>query len=455
MNLLDYLIPFALALGLLIAFHELGHFLVARWCGVKVLRFSVGFGKPLLARRFGADQTEWVLAAFPLGGYVKMLDEREADVDPVEVHRAFNRQSLGKRFAIVAAGPLANLLLAVALYWGLFVVGSEELRPRIDRPVAESAAAAAGLQAGDSIVGVEGETIRSWQELRWAMLTHALDGARIRLVIESGDTALRSERSLSLEATSLEADAGDVLRQIGLKPLRPSIPAVIGRVLEGSAASRAGIAAGDTVVAIDGQPVQTWEALVETVIGSDGRVLNFSLARDGVRLEIPVVPDLKKVKGREVPMIGVAAQDSPELRAQLFTTVSYGVPEAFFKAWRQTWETCVLIIGSIRKMIVGEVSLKNLSGPVTIADFAGQSAQLGLPYYLNFLAMISISLGILNLLPIPVLDGGHLLYYSIEFIKGSPVSERVMEIGQQVGLGLLVMLMALAFYNDITRLISG
>lgn len=455
MNLFDYLLPFALALGLLIVIHELGHFLVARWCGVKVLRFSVGFGKPLISRRFGPDRTEWALAAFPLGGYVKMLDEREGEVPEAERHRAFNRMSVARRFAIVAAGPLANLMLAVLLYWGMFVVGSEELRPRIDEPVAGSAAEQAGLRSGDNIVGVDDEPVRSWQELRWAMLQHALDRASIRIVVETGDRAQRSERTLSLSGTSLEADAGDVLQQIGLRPLRPKIAPVVGRLIEDGAAATAGIRVGDRILAIDGEAIPDWSALIERVSSAEGRTLAIEVARGGARLSFPVAPVVEEVDGRRVPRIGVAVAEDPALRAGLFATVRYGVAEAFAKAVRQTWETSVLSVSVIGKMIVGDVSWKNLSGPVTIADFAGQSAKMGLPYYLKFLALISISLGVLNLMPIPVLDGGHLLYYLIEIIKGSPVPDRIMEIGQQVGLALLVMLMAFAFYNDINRLISG
>ena len=455
MTLLDYLIPFALALGVLIVFHELGHYLVARWCGVKVLRFSVGFGKVLFARRLGPDGTEWALAAFPLGGYVKMLDEREGEVPEQDLPRAFNRQGVGKRFAIVAAGPLANLLLAIALYWGLFVYGSEELRARIDTPAPATAAAAAGLLAGDTIVEVEDAPVRSWQELRWAVLQHALDGGRIRLSVVPEGSANRVERAISLQGTSLEAEAGDVLDQLGLRPVRPHLPAVIGRMISGGPAEQAGMAVGDRVVAIDGDPVADWAGLVERVTASEGRALAVTVERGGQSRVLEMTPALETVSGQSVARIGVAVAEDPSLRERMFATVRYGVGEALAKAVRQTWETSVLSVSVIGRMIIGDVSWKNLSGPVTIADFAGQSAKMGIPHYLKFLALISISLGVLNLLPIPVLDGGHLLYYLVEIVKGSPVPDRIMEVGQQVGLALLVMLMAFAFYNDINRLISG
>ena len=455
MNLFDYLIPFAIALGVLIVFHELGHYAVARLCGVKVLRFSVGFGKPLVSRRFGADRTEWALAAFPLGGYVKMLDEREGEVPAAELHRAFNRQTVGKRFAIVAAGPLANLLLAVVLYWGLFVHGSEELKAIIELPAAESAAARAGLRAGDTVVSVAGDDVRSWQELRWAMLQHALDGSQVGIGVipEGGRNA--ELRTLSLAGASLEAEAGDVLDQLGLHPLRPPIAPVIGRLIDGGAADLAGLRVGDRVVAIDGEPVEQWSQLVEKVVASEGRTLSVQIERDGQPQVLAVTPQLEQAGGRSVARIGVAVANDPGLRERMFATVRYGVVDALGKAFQQTWETSVLSVSVIGRMILGDVSWKNLSGPVTIADFAGQSAKMGVAHYLKFLALISISLGVLNLLPIPVLDGGHLLYYLVEIVKGSPVPDRIMEIGQQVGLALLVMLMAFAFYNDINRLISG
>ncbi|MCB1957712.1 MAG: RIP metalloprotease RseP, partial [Rhodocyclaceae bacterium] len=433
MTLLDYLIPFALALGVLIVFHELGHYLVARWCGVKVLRFSVGFGKVLFARRLGPDGTEWALAAFPLGGYVKMLDEREGEVPEQDLPRAFNRQGVGKRFAIVAAGPLANLLLAIALYWGLFVYGSEELRARIDTPAPATAAAAAGLLAGDTIVEVEDAPVRSWQELRWAVLQHALDGGRIRLSVVPEGSANRVERAISLQGTSLEAEAGDVLDQLGLRPVRPHLPAVIGRMISGGPAEQAGMAVGDRVVAIDGDPVADWAGLVERVTASEGRALAVTVERGGQSRVLEMTPALETVSGQSVARIGVAVAEDPSLRERMFATVRYGVGEALAKAVRQTWETSVLSVSVIGRMIIGDVSWKNLSGPVTIADFAGQSAKMGIPHYLKFLALISISLGVLNLLPIRVLDGGHLLYYLVQIVKGSPVPDRILEVGQQVG----------------------
>lgn len=454
MNLFDYLLPFVLALGLLILVHELGHYLVARWCGVKVLRFSIGFGKPLISHRAGRDGTEWALAAFPLGGYVKMLDEREGPVAPAELHRAFNRQSVYRRFAIVAAGPLANLLLAVVLYWGLFVTGSDELRPRLALSDTPAIAQAAGIQDGDLVLAVDGESVRSWQDLRWALLRHALDSREVSLHVRTLDDA-EAVRTLDLRGVPIDDGQQDLIVRIGLQPWRPVIPALIGRVADDGAAARGGMLAGDEILAIDGTPIDSWGELVAAVRDAAGRSLRFDLRRSGERLELDIVPDEFVEGGARIGRIGVGVAEPLQGGLSMFAEVRYGIGEGLVKAVRQTWETSVLSLQMIGRMFTGEVSWKNLSGPVTIADYAGQTAQLGLDHYLKFVALISISLGVLNLLPIPVLDGGHLLYYTVEIIKGGPIPERIMEIGQQIGLVLLAMLMAFAFYNDINRLISG
>ncbi|ENO92602.1 MAG TPA: RIP metalloprotease RseP [Thauera sp.] len=454
MNLLDYLLPFALALGVLILVHELGHYLVARWCGVKVLRFSIGFGKPLIVRRAGRDGTEWALAAFPLGGYVKMLDEREAAVAPEELHRTFNRQSVYRRFAIVAAGPLANFLLAIVLYWGLFVAGTDELRARVALSETPQVAEAAGVRDGDLVLAVDEQSVRSWQDLRWILLQHTLDQREVVLRVRTLED-VEAFRRLDLAGVRIDDDSGDLIARLGLKPWRPQIPAVIGRLVEGGAAARAGLQSGDEVTAIDGVAITSWSDLVQIVRDGAGRELRFDLRRDAAAFSVVVTPDEANEGGARVGRIGVGVADPAPGGLSMFAEVRYGPLEAMAKAVRQTWETSVLSLRMIGRMFTGEVSWKNLSGPVTIADYAGQTAQLGLSHYLKFVALISISLGVLNLLPIPVLDGGHLMYYTVEIIKGGPIPERVMEIGQQIGLALLVMLMAFAFFNDINRLISG
>jgi regulator of sigma E protease len=454
MNLFEYLIPFVLALGLLILVHELGHYLVARWCGVKVIRFSIGFGHPLLSWRAGPDRTEWALAAFPLGGYVKMLDERESEVATAELHRAFNRQSVWRRFAIVAAGPIANFLLAIAIYWGLFATGTEELKPRIALNEGPSAAFVAGVRDGDLVTSVDDEPVRSWQELRWALLRHAIDARQVVLRVRTveGDDAFRR---LDLSGVAIAEGDTDLIAEMGLRPWRPPIAPVIGRLVDGGAAARAGLRPGDRFVALAGEPLDTWSSLVERVRDKPGQAIVAEVLRGDSRLDVTLTPDAVEDNGTRIGRIGVAVEQSQDGRDDLFVHVRYGPVEGLAKAIGQTWETSVLSLKMIGRMITGDISWRNLSGPVTIADYAGQTAKLGLSHYLKFVALISISLGVLNLLPIPVLDGGHLLYYTIEIIKGGPIPERIMEIGQQIGLVALAMLMAFAFYNDINRLISG
>ncbi|MBI3141007.1 MAG: RIP metalloprotease RseP [Rhodocyclales bacterium] len=454
MNFLFYLGAFALALGLLIVVHEAGHFAVARLCGVKVLRFSIGFGKPLVAWRFGQDRTELALAAFPLGGYVKMLDEREEEVPPDELPRAFNRQPVRKRFAIVFAGPAANFLLAIACYWALFVHGVEELRPVLGAPVAASAAAQAGFEEGELVRSVNGRVVATWQEFRWELLQRALEKESVTVAVANRRQEI-SHRRLDLSGVNTAELESDVLQQIGFRFFRPELPAVIGKVSPGGVAEAAGLREGDRIVAIDGEAVSHWGRVVAIVREAPGRALGVEVLRDGQRLSVRLVPAEAEDRGRRVGRIGVAVREGDFDRASLMTVVSYGPLESLRKAAVQTWETSVFSLKVFGRMITGDVSWRNLSGPVTIADYAGQSARMGLSHYVRFLALISISLGVLNLLPIPILDGGHLMYYIVEVIKGGPVSERVMEIGQQIGLALLAMLMAFAFYNDINRLISG
>lgn len=453
-NFLFYLGAFALALGLLIVVHEAGHFVVARWCGVKVLRFSVGFGKPLLSRRIGKDRTELALAAFPLGGYVKMLDEREGEVDIHELPRAFNRQSVWKRFAIVLAGPVANFVLAIFMYWVLFVHGVEEPRPVLGKPVAQSIAEQAGFQEGELVRSINGQAIASWQELRWELLqrTLAKSVTTLEVINKRQEISFRKLDLSSLNTSDLE---GDVLQQMGFRFYRPQLPPIIGQVTHGGVAELAGLREGDRILAIGGEPIASWAQVVAIIREAPGRPTRLDVDRHGKTISLSVVPAEADDRGKRVGRIGIGVREEEVDRAALLTIVKYGPVESLGKAVGQTWETSVFSLTMLGRMIVGEISWKNLSGPVTIADYAGQSAKLGLAYYIKFLALISISLGVLNLLPIPLLDGGHLMYYIVEIIKGGPVSERVMEIGQQIGLALLVMLMAFAFYNDINRLVSG
>lgn len=449
-----YFGAFALALGILIVFHELGHYLAARLCGVKVLRFSVGFGRPLLSRRWGRDGTEWILAAFPLGGYVKMLDEREGPVAENEAARSFSRQSVGRRSLIVAAGPLANLALAVLIYWAVFLQGSEELRPILGAPIPLSLASSAGVEAEETVRAVSGHPVATWQELRWELLRRAADRepAILEVANPKGDLAFRSLDLASLGEKTFE---GDLAKEIGLTVFRPQIKPMIGALQDGGAAQAAGLQSGDLVLAINGRSVSTWGELAQSIRQSPGRVLALEIDRGGSDLHIEVVPRTAEEAGHKVGRLGISAYDDHAARAKLFVSVQLSPLEALNRAVGQTWDTSIFTLRMIGRMVAGELSWKNVSGPVTIADYAGQSARMGAPHYLKFLALISISLGVLNLLPIPILDGGHLLYYLLEIIKGGPLSERSMEIGQQIGLAALALLMAFAFYNDINRLISG
>ncbi len=454
MNFVITAAAFIVALGVLIVIHEYGHYLVARLCGVRVLRFSIGFGRPLWRVRLGADRTEWVLAALPLGGYVKMLDEHEGPVDPAEVHRAFKRQPVWRRVAIVVAGPVANFLLAIAIYWALFVVGVQEARPVVAAPDPGTLAAASGLQRGETLVKINDEDIASWQQARWRLLQLAVSRASIRLEVTDASGHLNL-RNLDLSGFDLEGFESDPLARMGLRLQRPDVAPVVGKVIAGSVAETAGLRAGDRVVSIDGQAVGAWDRVVSTVQAHAGVALRFRVLRDGRESELVIEPRAERQGGVLVGRIGAAPEFDADALKGMVTTVRYAPATALALAAQRTWETSVFSLKMLGKMLIGEISWKNLSGPVTIADYAGQTAQLGLGAYVAFLALISISLGVLNLLPIPLLDGGHLLYYLIEVLKGSPVSMRVMEIGQRVGLAVLLSLMVFAFYNDINRLLAG
>jgi regulator of sigma E protease len=449
------IVAFIVALGLLIAVHEYGHYRVAVACGVKVLRFSVGFGKTLfrwqLRKPKPGQDTEFVIGAFPLGGYVKMLDEREGPVAPHERHMAFNTQPLKSRAAIVAAGPAANLLLAILLYAAVNWYGVEEPKPVLASPVPGSVADKAGLRGGEAVekAAFDGEApqpIRSFEELRWLLTRGALDGRDVRLQLGADREAVLALGQIS----SREADA-QLFRRIGI--LGPWTPPVIGEVMESGAARRAGLAKGDLVVAVgatqvvDGQQLR--EIIRSGVQGGKAVAQTWRVQRDGRALELSVLPDTVQdpAAPAAIGRIGAFVGAPPE-----FITVRYGPVEGLWKGVQRTWEVSVLTLRMMGRMVVGEASLKNLSGPLTIADYAGKSASLGLTQYLVFLALISVSLGVLNLLPLPVLDGGHLMYYLWEAVTGKSVSDAWMERLQRGGVAVLLVMMTIALFNDVTRL---
>jgi regulator of sigma E protease len=454
MNLVVTIVAFVVAIGVLVVIHEYGHYTVARLCGVKVLRFSIGFGKALWRVHRGPDRTEWVVALLPLGGYVKMLDEHEGPVAPEEVQRAFNRQSVWRRIAIVSAGPVANFILAIAFYWILFMAGVQEAKPVVSAPEPGTVAAASGLARGETILKINGDPVASWQEVRWKILRLAVEKQPVRLEVIDEKQRI-SLRTLDLSGFDLQGFDSDPVVRLGLRLNHPDVAPVIGKIIPGSVAEAQGLRAGDRVISIDGREMRYWDDVVSAVRAHPGETIVMRFVRGGEEIEVRLRPEVVQQNGERFGRIGAAAQLDADAMKDLMTTVRYGPLDALVQAVGRTWETSTFSLKMLGKMVTGEVSWKNLSGPVTIADYAGQSAQMGLGAYVAFLALISISLGVLNLLPIPLLDGGHLLYYLVEIFKGSPVSERTMELGQRLGLTVLLFLMAFAFYNDFNRLFAG
>lgn len=454
MNFLFTLAAFAVTLGIMIVVHEYGHYQVARWCGVKVLRFCVGFGKPLFIRRYGADQTEWVLAAFPLGGYVKMLDEQEGPVAPHELHRAYNRLSVYRRCAIVAAGPLANLVTAVLLYWLLFMVGVQGVKPMLGEAPAATPAAHAAFHSGEVITKIGGESVATWQDARWALLQHVMENPILEIEVETASHVLEV-RKIDVSSITSEDLENDFLEKLGLVHFQADIAPRIGALQPDGVALKAGFKVGDVIVAVNRQTVRRWDDWVQWVRQSPQKPLKVSILRGHEELSLDVTPGAVGENGKTIGRVGASPLIDREMLKSLIAEVRYPPHKAFVKAMAKTWDTSVFSLKMLFRMIAGQVSWKNISGPITIADYAGQSAHMGWVAYLSFLALISISLGVLNLLPVPLLDGGHLLYYMAEIVKGSPLSEKTMEVGQQIGIAILLTLMLFAFYNDINRLITG
>ncbi len=452
MALLQTLLAFIAAIGVLVVVHEFGHYWVANKLGIKVLRFSIGFGKPLAMWRRGPDRTEWAIAALPFGGFVRMLDEREAPVEEHEKHRAFNRQPLLARSAVVVAGPAANFLFAILAYGVLFAAGIEGLRPVVGRVEPESIAARAGFVEGDELMSMDGLSVQSWDQRRLYLFARAVDKATVDVTVRDRD-GIERRRELDLSSVSTSRlSAGLLESEIGLYGYMPPLEAVIGAIEPDSPAAEAKLAEGDRIVAINGASVAQWEDVRSKISANPGARLNLRVQRGAEELDVPVVPARVESGGESIGRIGVAPKPTP-IPEEMKVTVRQGPVEAVAEGARQTWLMSWLTLRMLGKMFTLEVSTKTLSGPITIAQYAGQSASLGLDRFLMFLAVVSVSLGVLNLLPIPVLDGGHLLYFVIEAVKGSAISERAAMIGQQTGIAMLLALMTLAIYNDVMRLI--
>jgi len=451
MSLLQTILATLVTLWLLVTIHEWGHFWVARRCGVKVLRFSVGFGKSLWMR-VGRDGTEYTIAAIPLGGYVRMLDEREGDVPESLRAQAFNNKPVLQRIAIVAAGPLVNLLFAVLAYWFLFIYGVSSVVPVVGDVRPDSPAASANVESGYEVLEVDGNSVRSWSEVNLRLAARVGETGRVELMLGEPARGYARSYSVPIERWDVDLERESPVTALGLMPWQPEIPAVIGLLTEDGRAGAAGIQVGDRVLEVDGEPVADWVELVHKVQAAPEQPLEFMLEREGRIVTLTVVPATRALPdGRSQGYIG-AGVSPVEYPESMQRTLSYGPIEALVAGVEKTGQMIGLTLDAIGKMIAGVISVKNLSGPITIAKVAGTSAASGLESFVSFLAYLSISLGVLNLLPIPMLDGGHLLYYAVELIRGRPVSERVQMLGLRIGMVLLFSLMALAILNDLARL---
>ena len=450
MSALYMIVGTLVALGVLVTFHEFGHFWVARRCGVKVLRFSVGFGMPLL-RWHDKQGTEFVVAAIPLGGYVKMLDEREGEVPADQLDQSFNRKSVRQRIAMVGAGSLASFLLAMVFCWALAMLGTEQVRPVIGAVESGSLAAKAGLGAGQEIIAIDGEPTSGWAAVNLQLVRRLGESGSLQLLVREQGSTVDSPRELVLDKWLKGDDEPDPIRSLGIRPWRPALPPVLAELDSKGPAKAAGLKTGDRLLAVDGKAVDDWQQVVDTVRMHPDTKIMLRVERDGAQIDIPVMLAARGESKAPTGYLGagVKAVDWPP---EMIREVSYGPLAAVGEGARRTWTMSLLTLDSLKKMLFGELSVKNLSGPITIAKVAGASAQSGVADFLNFLAYLSISLGVLNLLPIPVLDGGHLLFYLIEWARGRPLSDRVQGWGIQIGISLVIGVMLLALVNDLGRL---
>ncbi|MBL0517240.1 sigma E protease regulator RseP [Aeromonas caviae] len=440
---------FIVALGLLVAVHEFGHFWVARRCGVKVERFSIGFGKAIW-RRLGKDGTEYVLALIPLGGYVKMLDGRVDELKPGEEAQAFNHKSVWARMAIVAAGPMANFVFALFAFWLMFMIGVPSVKPVVGEVRPASIVAEAGILPGMEIVGVGGEETGDWESVTYALISHLGDDS-VQLKLKAANTSYAVDKTLQLASWKFDPDKESPIGSLGIVPLGGKVLPVVEAVVPSSASEKAGLQVGDRIKGVDGEAITEWAQFVERVQQSPAQPLQVTVERGGSEMTLTLTPDGKKVKGQLVGFVGLSPQLVP-LPDEYRTLLQYGPLQALWHGVQKTWSLITLTFDMIGKLIGGIVSLDNLSGPISIAKGAGSSADYGLVYFLGFLALISVNLGIINLFPLPVLDGGHLVYFLIEAITGKPVSEKIQEVGFRIGAAILMLLMGIALFNDFARL---
>ncbi|MBW0149111.1 RIP metalloprotease RseP [Marinobacter arenosus] len=449
MQIIETILALALTLGILVTLHEYGHFWVARRCGVKVLRFSVGFGKPLFSW-YDRHGTEFAVAAIPLGGYVKMLDAREGPVPEELKDQAFTSKSPGQRIAIASAGPVANFIFALFAYWLLSVVGVTTVAPIVGDVAPDSVAERMGLQEGMELHAVDGRRVTSWRDVNMRLLERA--GERGDITIEVTDNGARGTITGELGGWRLSDESPNPLGQFGITPWRPDVPPVLGQITDGGRAQQAGLQPGDRVLAVDGEPIGNWFDLVEFIRSSPQQTLALTIQRDGAERTIEVTPEAKVAeKGETIGFLGAGVQSVP-WPDEVLRDVSYGPLAAIPNAINETWADTRLTLVAIKKMVTGLLSPTNLSGPITIARVAEASVSSGFEDFVRFLAYLSISLGVLNLLPVPVLDGGHIVYYTIEAIRGKPLSEEAQALGLRIGMTLILTLMVFALYNDLMRL---
>ncbi len=452
MDFIHTTLAFIFVLGLLIFVHEYGHFWVARRCGVKVLRFSIGFG-PLLFSRHDKHGTEFALSAIPFGGYVKMLDEREGDVPHELLSQTFNRKSVGQRIAIVAAGPLVNLMFAVFIYWVMFMTGVTALIPVVGEVQQNSPAAIAGIQSGQEIVSIDGKETQSWESVTFALLKRIGDSGEMLVGVRSADASYVENKVVAIHAWLVDLEQNDPLAVFGIQPFMPTLAPVLGDLIESGAAHRAGLQKGDRMLSVDAKEITEWSQWVAIIQAYPGKTLDLEIERQGQQLHIALTPDaVDDESGKRIGRVGAQVWVPNDFGTDNQRIVRYDPLMAASAAWNKMWERSVLTVETLGKMLIGLISVNNLSGPITIAKIAGQTASYGPEAFFSFIAYLSISLGILNLLPIPALDGGHLVYYLIELVKGKAISERVQTMGMKLGMTILLAFMILAIYNDFTRL---